>query len=933
MSAGNGRSVSPRRLLRSHLGRRLLLLFIACALVPTIAVAVLSFRTVTRQLSRQAQERLAAVARAGGKTIQDRLTLLDSDLRREAPSLVRCRSGCGTSLLYAAEGIGLVTGGRLRELEGEVAPSGLGLRQIPALVPGQSAVFVAPAERGLGVYLAHRPGPRDDVVLVRVPADYLWNAADAEALPGTVVLALMEGPVAVLGSIPDSASEIRSAWSLKPVENLQLPRWRAVVSEPRSEVFAPISDFTRRFPLMLGIVLVGVVAISLIQIRQNLVPLRELVAGTRRVAAGDFLTPVATTGKDELTELGAAFNVMASRLGHQFRALETAAEIDRAILSSLDTSAIAQTVIQRIPQLCPCESAGLVIRSPEGNGAAHLWSASAAEGWMVAARLPVTLTQEDIVQANRQPEWLLLAENGSLPGYLAPVAGEEPAPGGVIACPLHHAGDWLGVLALRVHPERRSNDGLLELRRLADRLAVALANARMVDRVRVLAFYDTLTRLPNRILYRERLGRAIEQARLSSRRVGVCSLDLDHFGRINDTLGHGEGDRLLQEVGTRLLAVCRQEQEPSTTGAPSESAGVQVARLGGDEFAVILPDLDGIEEGLWTGRRLLTTLQHPFRLGAQEVCLTTSIGFAVFPEDGGDAETLHRHAGLALTHAKQEGRNTIEPYSAAMDARAVERMGLEQELRKAFERDEFTLWYQPIVDLRTRVVTGAEALVRWNHPTRGQIAPGEFIRLCEESGLIVPLGEWSFRTICEESRRWAAQGLGGLRFSVNLSARQLRQQGIVRTVQAILEETKAHPTDLLIELTESLLLEQGGVVERRIRELAELGLRLAIDDFGTGYSSLSYLKYFPISVVKIDRCFVEDVTSNDDAAAIATAIIALARAMDLEVVAEGIETREQAGFLRAKGCPKGQGYFLGRPMPVEAFSDLVQSGQRRRVSA
>jgi EAL domain-containing protein (putative c-di-GMP-specific phosphodiesterase class I) len=272
-----------------------------------------------------------------------------------------------------------------------------------------------------------------------------------------------------------------------------------------------------------------------------------------------------------------------------------------------------------------------------------------------------------------------------------------------------------------------------------------------------------------------------------------------------------------------------------------------------------------------------------------------------------------------MYHAKEQGRNTYQMYSASMNAEAMARLQLEQQLRKAVEAGEFTIWYQPIVDLDTRRPVAAEALVRWSHPERGLVSPGEFIALCEECGLIVPLGEWILRGVCSQARAWEAAGLGTVRMSVNLSARQLRHDGIVDTVRAILQETGLRPRSLVLELTESMLMEPKGVTGRTIRELADLGVSLAIDDFGTGYSSLSYLKNFPVSTLKIDRSFIAGITTDPDDSAITTAIIALARAMELEVVAEGVETEAQADFLRDKGCHRIQGYLVGRPMAREEF--------------
>lgn len=680
---------------------------------------------------------------------------------------------------------------------------------------------------------------------------------------------------------------------------------------------------------LLGVLLA--LGLGVMEFRRYLATHVRILQATRRIGAGALDLPIPATGNDELADLSQAVNEMAGALERRFETLEHTHAMDRAVLSTLDTASIAQIALDYLPSLFPCRSASLTVVAPQGAPFATTWL---AQGLTADDRrvLSAQLAPGDLAAARAQPEWLVFGAGEPLPEYLAPLRENESAP--VLACPLHEAGEIIGVLAAVpghpvVSPEVRR-----QLRRVADRVATALGNSRMMDQVRALAFYDALTRLPNRILYRERVGQAIGRARPRGRKVAVCSLDLDHFGRINDTLGPAQGDQLIQEVGSRLAALCHPggpARVPSSSW--EEVTGLQVARLGGDEFAIIAPDLEDEETALDLARRALAALQEPIRLGAQEVFVTASIGIAVHPADGSDTETLHKNADVALAAAKKEGRNTIARYAPAMNAEAVGRMRLERELRKAVEHGEFTLWYQPVVDLRTRFAIGAEALVRWDHPERGLVSPGEFIRLCEESGVIVPLGEWSLRSVCAQARRWEEAGYRGLQVSVNLSARQLRQGNITHLVQDILQETGARADQLMIELTESLLMEQGGVVERRLRELADLGVQLAIDDFGTGYSSLSYLKHFPVSTLKIDRSFIVDVASNPDAAAITMAIIALAKAMDLDVVAEGVETREQAEFLRWKGCQKAQGYLLGRPAPVQMFTEYLKARQRRQASA
>ena len=675
----------------------------------------------------------------------------------------------------------------------------------------------------------------------------------------------------------------------------------------------------------------GMTLLGYLALRHWWIARLELIQGAGRMKAGVFDRPVKVPRGNEYTELAEVLNQVSESVERRLETLEHEREIDRAILSTLDTASITQLVLDYLPGILPCQAASLTALGLQNERDVTTWVAPSAgtDRVMVSS----TLTPRDVARALEEPEWFTVPASEPLPRYLEPL--RQTGPGTVVACPLHEAGELIGILAVRPSVASPSASALRQLRRHADRTAKALGNSRMMDQVRVLAFYDALTRLPNRVLYRERLGQAIGRARQSGRQVAVCFLDLDHFARINDTLGPARGDDLIREVGRRLSETCRAGGGTSPTPEPSwdEVRGNQVARLGGDEFAILVPDLEDPEHALQLARRVLVAIQEPIRLGSQEVFVTASIGIAVGLEDGADTDTLHKNADVALTAAKKEGRNAIERYSPAMNAETLGRLRLEHELRRAVEQGEFTLWYQPIMDLRARYATGAEALVRWDHPDRGLIPPGEFIQLCEESGIIVPLGEWSLRSVCAQARRWEEEGFTGLQVSVNLSARQLRQRGIVRMVQDILEETGARPGQLTIEMTESLLMEKGGVIERRLRELADLGIRLAIDDFGTGFSSLSYLRNFPVSTLKIDRSFTVDAATDPNAGAITTAIIALAKALDLEVVAEGVETLEQAEFLRRKGCEKAQGYLLGRPAPVQMFTEYLRARQRRQATA
>ena len=414
------------------------------------------------------------------------------------------------------------------------------------------------------------------------------------------------------------------------------------------------------------------------------------------------------------------------------------------------------------------------------------------------------------------------------------------------------------------------------------------------------------------------------------RQVAVCFLDLDHFSAINDSLGHDLGDHLIRDVASRLSACCRETDTVSRL--VGDCGPLEVARLGGDEFTIVLPDLTDAQDADRVARRVLDCFIEPFRLGTNEVFVTTSMGIAVYPTDGHTIEDLIKNADVAMYHAKETGRNTFRLYSPTMNSEAMGRMRLDQQLRRAVEAGQFAMVYQPIANTETGAVIGAEALVRWNHPERGVLSPAEFIAMTEESGLIVRLGEWILRNVCAQGKAWADQGVGPLRLSVNLSGRQLQRADIVDLIWEILQETKLPPRSLVLELTESVLMQPDSPVAASIRALAKLGVAFAVDDFGTGYSSLSYLKHFPVDTLKIDRSFIKDVLTDSDDAAITGAVIALGKALGISVVAEGVETEAQAAYLAEHGCHQIQGYFVGQPMPADEFVASLP-GLARRLQA
>jgi diguanylate cyclase (GGDEF)-like protein/PAS domain S-box-containing protein len=442
------------------------------------------------------------------------------------------------------------------------------------------------------------------------------------------------------------------------------------------------------------------------------------------------------------------------------------------------------------------------------------------------------------------------------------------------------------------------------------------------EEIRRLAYYDPLTGLPNRLMFTERLRRSLAHAERHQQRLAIMFVDLDNFKRVNDTLGHTVGDELLRTAGDRLTRSLRITDGLTRIAAASEHA---IARLGGDEFIVMVTELERTADVATIAQRLVSTLAEPLTLQGTEVFVGGSVGVAMFPDDGRDIDTLLKNADTAMYRAKEAGRGAFQFYDASMNARALDRLMMETRLRRALERQEFVLHYQPRVDVPTGRVVGAEALIRWQHPERGLLPPAEFIPLVEEVGLVVPIGEWVIEMACSQIAAWQANGLGDIPVAVNLASTHLRERALPALVARAIRDHGVSAQCLEIEVTESILLADSALSGEIADELNRMGVRLSIDDFGTGYSSLSYLKRLPIASLKIDRSFVRDLVTDPDDEAIVTAIIALAHSLKLKVVAEGVETGAQLAMLKARHCDEYQGYLTSRAVEADEFEAVVRS--------
>jgi diguanylate cyclase (GGDEF)-like protein/PAS domain S-box-containing protein len=534
-------------------------------------------------------------------------------------------------------------------------------------------------------------------------------------------------------------------------------------------------------------------------------------------------------------------------------------------------------------------------------------------GQKVTTIIPVGFAERLVADALRSAEDALAQQMGTGIELYGQRKDRSSFPIEIMLSPLESAEGILVTAAIRNITMRKKAEALLiqkveELNCSNEELVKSAHMARMMARQMThLAEHDALTGLPNRLLLNDRVGQSIKLAQRHRCQLALLFLDLDGFKHLNDSLGRVIGDKLLQSIATRLTDCLR---APDT-----------ISRLGGDEFVVLLPELRQPEDAAITARRLLLALAEGHSIGGHDLHVTTSIGVSIYPDDGLDAETLIKNADTAMYQAKENGRQSYEFFRAAMNVRAVERQSIEEHLRRALERQEFRLHYQPKINLTTESVTGVEALIRWIHPTRGSVDPTQFIPVAEDCGLILPIGAWALREACAQAQGWIDAGLPAITMAVNVSALQFQNDNFLEELFIILDQTGLDPRHLELELTESALMKRAELTVSTLSTLRGMGVRVAVDDFGTGYSSLSYLRKFPLDTLKIDQSFVRQITTIPDETIIVRAIINMGRNLNLRVIAEGVETQDQLNFLKSHQCDEAQGYLFSPPVLPE---QLVQ---------
>jgi diguanylate cyclase (GGDEF)-like protein len=917
--------------LGTRVARRILGLFLVCALLPVALVLGLSYAQVQRAVGEQHLTELAQAADQYGANVLERLVLAGSLARAVASA----RDSANDDVLahyFASVAIIGPAGATvfLHGSAGGIPPPVAALASDPPTEKPALRVAVADdGTRAVWLVTALR-GESAGAVAAQLEPGYLWGAPDdlpylteacvldsartplhcSEPLPGPALDGL-RAKIAVATSGSHNWQGPREAY-VSGFRELFLPSqfdaspWTVVMSVPEALALAP-AHALRQLVLPVGLLGLLVAAfLSLVQVRRTMGPLGQLTDATKRIAGRDFTTRVPALRNDEFGELARAFNAMSDRLGQQFHALGTLAQIDAEILSKVDIDRVVAILPTRIKEVVQADWRMVLLAEAGGTGTFRV---RVADGDATAAHHElVALPEAEIERLNAAPDGLRLEDGGSaLASALARLRARS-----LFVLPIALEGDLAGLIVLGFRSEAAAptEDQTRLLRDLGHRVAVALAAA---ERDRALfrqANFDSLTNLPNRPHFMDLFAREISRAERHDSMLALLFIDLDGFSQVNDELGHSAGDELLVHAADRLRSCLRKADV--------------VARLGGDEFTVLVPDIKEPGDAAIVARHLIDVLSQPFTVSGTETFVAASVGIAMFPDDGASTDDLLRNADTAMYQAKGQGRGTHVFFKAEMTQAARRRAELDRELRHALDEEQFVLYYQPQLDLASGRITGAEALVRWVHPTRGLVPPGHFIPVAEDTGLIERLGDWVLRDACAQFVRWHSEGLPLDHVSVNVSPRQFHRRGFAETVASVLRSSAMPAERLQLEITESVLVDRTGAADATLAQLVRLGTRLSLDDFGTGYSSLSYLQHLPVSTIKLDRSFIIDIVESEDARAIARSVLAMVQALRKGVVAEGVETQEQLALLARWGCEAIQGYFIAKPLPAREFEQLVR---------
>ncbi len=925
--------------LSSKVARRVTSQFLLSALIPILAIAILSFTYVSDLLVKNAQTQLRQSSKYYGVGLMDRILFIENKLKNISVSLQSShvksdfyRKHFNNELNKLAY---INSKGKIQMLFGD-----------KIIIP--EAQKTTNSRSGTQFYFKHNEDNRSSLfvslklsklqlngvgVIAEVNPNYLWGNNDA--LPYSTNICVLNNvqdvlfcsdkkTTSMLSSIKSAKTKhiashfewqhngdnyLAASWSLYLKSLFNSQNWTIISSQAEYQALLPIKTFTNIFPAIIFLSLLFTVLLSVSQIRRSLVPLEKLISGIRSVSNNDFSKKVEVGSDDEFQELANSFNTMTTKLSKQFNALTTLSNIDHLILTNPNLEHVISTILQRLHSIVTTDLVSITIIDSNNNDIAqsYLYNTEKTQDTSPEIeRSNFTKNNFNLLLSNKNHKYINIKTDKTK--YLKHLSDRNTDYACVFPIVLENKITAVINLGFQKQVEL-SDEDLKQVRDIADRLAVALATTKRDIKLYQQAHFDTLTKLPNRELFADRLSQEIIHANQEEHKVALLFIDLDRFKQVNDTLGHSIGDKLLQHTADRLNHCVRDTDT--------------VARLGGDEFTLVISNVKEPKEASIIAENVIKKLAEPLTINSHEVFINSSIGISIYPDDGKTVDELLRNADAAMYRAKEQGRGRHQFFEEKMNTEDLERTNIERDLQFAIERNELSLRYQPQIDLSTGKVIGAEALIRWNHPERGFVSPEIFIPIAEDNGLIEPIGEWVLRTACSQFAHWKNNNIQLNRIAVNVSSRQFIQKDFIPMVTKILVETDMSAKNLEIEITESLLMEDRIDTITILNELNAMGITLSIDDFGTGYSSLSYLKRLPVDSLKIDRSFMEGIPNDEDAIAISASIIALAHTLNKKVIAEGIETIEQLSMLRTKQCDIGQGYYFNKPLTAKEFKSYL----------
>lgn len=677
----------------------------------------------------------------------------------------------------------------------------------------------------------------------------------------------------------------------------------------KNEAFFSYDFYKNVFPKSLLITLLIVYLLSSVQMRRSLVPLQKLTKGVKSLMAGNYGVKIEIESNNEFQTLAKTFNKMSSQIEVQFLKINTLSKIDRLILSASEVEYISEVLLEYMPNILPGNSFALLIFNNDLSRIGLMYYFEDAQHKKMN-KTNLVVEEKDYMELGQVVD--IIKSDAGDKAYFS--LAKSKGCTSFLAYPIHDKERMLGVILIGAKSEFEEKHGFFEgLKEVSDRAAVAISNAQWEKKLRYQAHFDALTNLPNRYLFKDRLEQSIVRAKRNDLSVAVLFLDLDRFKSINDSLGHAVGDELLVKVSEVLLTCVR--------------AYDSVSRFGGDEYTIVLSDIpknEAEEKAEQLADRILSKMSEPFIIDDREFFISPSIGISVFPKDANNFNDLLKNSDSAMYKAKTIPSGAYEFYQPIQNSEVLKRMEMEVELRHALKENQFELVFQPKINLVQNKIIGVEALARWNHPSKGVITPGIFIPVAEESGLIKSIGYWVLKEACALNKAWQDNGVF-LTTAINVSAEQFKHTDFLKKLNEILDETKVTVQNIELEVTESVTIDDFVKVEELFAELKKLGFKICIDDFGTGYSSMTYLQSIPADNLKIDKCFIDEIPHDNNAASIVGAIIALAHSMNMGVVAEGVEKKSQFQYLKNTDCDEVQGYFLSKPLSQEEVIQFIES--------